>query len=497
MAGFFIHRHAEPCYNMSMNKGIRTRIAPSPTGVLHIGTARTALINWIFARQQKGTFILRIDDTDTERSTGEFEDDIRAGLELLGLKWDEEYRQSARTALYKKYLQKLFDDGHIFFCPHESQKDAQGIPHVCSERDTSCSTGILRFKNNETDPIIFSDLIRGEVSVDPKTLGDFSVARNLEHPLFILATTIDDAELEITHVIRGEDHLSNVPKQILIGRALNFTEPIWAHMPLILGKDRSKLSKRHGATALDEYIENGYLPSALVNFFALLGWHPKDDKEIFTANELLKEFELERMQKGGAIYDDEKLAWTNKQHISAMSSEVLVHLIAPFLIKEGLLTQEPKGMDDASKNHPVTSYKNSRGEYVSEKTLIEIISVEKSRISTLEELGVSASYFFIPPTSYDAKELLWKGKQEAAEARGKLEKVHALLTEISEDAYSCEALTEPIMELANTEGRGDTLWPLRVALSGQKASAGPIEILSILGKNESLNRITHAIALLQ
>jgi len=482
-----------------MNKGVRTRIAPSPTGVLHIGTARTALINWIFAHQQKGIFVLRIDDTDTQRSTGEFEDSIRSGLEQLGLTWDEEYRQSTRSAIYQKYLEQLFESGEIFYCPHASQEGEQGVPHVCSERNTKCSTGILRFRNNTKDPISFSDIIRGDVQVDPKTLGDFSVARSLTHPLFIFATTIDDEDLHITHVIRGEDHLSNVPKQILIQRALGFTEPIWAHMPLILGKDKSKLSKRHGATALDEYITRGYLPSGIINFLALLGWHPTDDKEIFTAEELFKEFSLERMQKGGAIYDIEKLTWINKQHIVNTPDEELVHLVAPLLVKNELLLQEFATTQDPPAYggmHPVVLYKNRNGDVVSEQTLIEIIRVEKSRIGTLGDLSIHASYFFQLP-DFDAELLLWKGKQEATDAHDKLRKVYSLVEKISDDEFNSSNLNEMIMELANTEGRGDTLWPLRVALSGQKASAGPIEILSILGKNEGLSRIAHAIELLK
>lgn len=468
-----------------LTQPIRTRIAPSPTGVLHVGTARTALINWLFTKQLGGKFILRIDDTDKERSTSAFEEDIRNGLFELGLKWDEEYRQSSRSTLYKKHLTTLLEKGVIFYCPHESGEGEFGVPHVCSERNSNSTKGILRFKNDTEELITFTDMIRGDVQVDPKTLGDFSVARSIEHPLFIFATTIDDADLQISHVIRGEDHISNVPKQILIQRALDMSEPIWAHLPLILGTDRSKLSKRHGATALTTYFTEGYLPDALINFLALLGWHPKNEQEIFSPDELVSAFELDRMQKGGAIYDKEKLNWINKQHLAKKDSVDLLPLITPRLIKAELLIEQSPDI-----------LQTQQGVMFSKEQLLRLIDIEKQRTTTLTDFTTTTGYFFLSP-EYPAELLLWKGKQEPAVARNKLEQVHSLLEGVSENEFTTEALTTIIMPLAEQEGRGDTLWPLRVALSGERASAGPMEIMEVIGKTESLSRITHAITLLQ
>ena len=297
-------------------KKLRVRIAPSPTGPLHIGTARTALFNYLFAKKHNNSFILRIEDTDLERSDSKYEKDIIDGLKWLGIEWDELYKQSKRTKTYEKYLKKLLDSGHAY------------------------EDEIIWFKNPKKK-VVFDDLIRGRVEFDSSLFDDFSIAKDLKTPLYNFAVVIDDYEMKISHVIRGEDHISNTPKQILIQEALGLPAPNYAHLPLILGPDKTKLSKRHGAVSIIDYKEQGYLPEALINFMALLGWSaqggPGNDRELFSVKELIKEFSLEKIQKGGAIFNIEKLDWFNGHYIRQLSLDKLTEMCTPYLIESGLI----------------------------------------------------------------------------------------------------------------------------------------------------------------
>lgn len=292
------------------------RMAPSPTGNLHIGTARTTLFNYLFAKKYGGKFILRIEDTDKERSTKEFEQDILNGLEWLGLSWDEFSRQSERTEIYKNYLKKMLDDGLVYISKEEAREEGQ-------------RNEVIRFKN-PNKKIKFQDLIRGEVEFDTTELKDFVVAKSMEEPLYHLAVVIDDYEMGVTHVIRGEDHISNTPRQILIQEAIGAPRPIYAHLPLILDSDRKKLSKReHGeAVWVDFYKNKGVLPGALLNYLALLGWNPGTDQEIFTLDKLVEAFDIDKAHRGGAIFDIKKLEWVNKEHIKLLSPEEKLKIIA-------------------------------------------------------------------------------------------------------------------------------------------------------------------------
>lgn len=292
---------------------IVVRIAPSPTGNLHIGTARTALFNFLFARQNNGTFIVRIEDTDKERSKKEYEDNILDGFKWLGISHDAFYRQSEREEIYKSYLKKLIEDGYAYISKEEVTEEGK-------------RSEVIRFKNPNTK-ISFFDLIRGEVVFDTTDLGDFVIARSETEPLYHLAVVIDDHEMGVTHVIRGEDHISNTPRQILILEAIGASRPIYGHIPLILGPDRSKMSKRHGATSIAQFRDRGYLPEAIVNYLALLGWNPGTEKEIFDIEELIKIFDVKKIQKGGAIFDEEKLKWVNKEHIKKVPLEQTLPII--------------------------------------------------------------------------------------------------------------------------------------------------------------------------
>lgn len=306
-----------------MTQKIITRFPPSPTGALHIGNVRTALFNYLFAKQHNGDFIVRVEDTDKVRSKKEYETSMLESLEWLGLHRNGElWRQSERTEIYKKYLHNLIDEGKAYIS-HETEGENKEV---------------VRFKN-PNELVVFNDLIRGEVKFDTTELGDFIIARNIEDPIYHLAVVIDDFETGVTHVIRGEDHISNTPRQILIQEAIGATRPTYAHLPLILASDRSKLSKRkHGETvSLDYYRKKGYLPQSIINYFALLGWNPGTDQEIFTLNELIKVFDISQIHKGGAIFDEKKLQWINKEHIKLLPEDERLKLVA----KEFDTTAEP------------------------------------------------------------------------------------------------------------------------------------------------------------
>lgn len=480
---------------------VRVRIAPSPTGPLHVGTAHTALFNYLFARHKGGTFILRFEDTDTERSAKKWEEDILRGLAWLGIDYDEgpnkkggygPYRQSERTEMYKVSLQKLLQEGLAFYCPHskeeltKEQKDQatrkEVQKHTCSFRDKQEKNGVMRFKN-EGGRIKFADIIRGEISFDAGLLGDFSIARNLQEPLYNFAVVIDDETMNITHVIRGEDHISNTPKHLLLQRALNFKEPIYAHLPLILGQDRSKLSKRHGATAVNEYAKAGYLPEALFNFLALLGWSPNRDMEIIDEETLVKQFELTDVQQSGAIFDAEKLNWMNGMYIRKVPLPALADLCLPYLMEAGFLDMKAKG----------TYFVKATEEEMQRTDLEKIIGLEQERMRKLSEINELAGFFFVDKLQYTQELLIWK-KMAKSKLKETMENLEKIVSNIKPSYFtSAEKLEKYIMPYAEKEGdRGVLLWPLRVALSGQKASAGPFDILAVLGKDRALKRIRDA-----
>ena len=480
----------------SQKEKVRTRMAPSPTGHFHIGRARTALFNFLFAKKYGGKFILRIEDTDMERSKSEYEKEIIENLKLLGTFWDEgPYRQSERLHIYAKYIKNFLDSGLAFYCFHskefldkeyEEQIATKKNPaHYCefrklptedAENRLRHEKGIIRFKTPPDLEIAFLDLIRGEIRFNSDTLGgDFSLAKALSPdsflPLYNLAAVIDDFLMNISHVIRGEDHISNTPKQILIQQALGFPSPKYAHLPLILGPDKSKLSGRHGAMSVDEYIDDGYLPEAIVNFLALLGWNPGTEKEVFTIKELIKEFDISKVQKGGAIFNIIKLDWLNGYYIRQMPVDELTKKIIPFLLRDNLIGS---GYDF---------------QYIK-----KVVSLEQPRLKKLSEIGERGSYFFRNP-DYQPELLVWRDmlfKDIAISLRISFD----ALSLVSESDFNRENLEKILVkesERAKNKDKGRLLWPLRVALTGLDKSPGPFEILEILGKRESLERVEKAI----
>ena len=494
---------------------IRTRIAPSPTGFFHIGGARTALFNYLFAKQNQGSFILRIEDTDLERSDIKFEEDIIESLKWLGIEWNEgpdiggdlgPYRQSQRLESYAKYLEKLLKEDKAYYCFcgeeeleaqreyaisigqswHYNGKCAQLSKEEVKKLISEGKSSIIRFRA-PAKKVEFNDLIRGKIEFDAALIGDFSLAKNLNTPLYNFAVVIDDFEMEISHVIRGEDHLSNTPKQILIQEALGFPRPEYAHLPLILGPDRTKMSKRQGTVAISEYKKAGYLSETLVNFMAFLGWNPGTEREIYSMPSLIKDFSLENVQKGGAVFNIKKLESLNGFYIRQKSVEKLTELCIPYLITAGFI----KSHEEVEKFH----LGKPHFEIIQTKEVIELSVLEKivalyqERLKKLSEISEFTDFFFKDKLEYDKILLKW-GQMTDKDIINSLDKLEKILDKIKEDDWKKEGLENQIMPEAEKMGdRGKLLWPLRVALTGKEASAGPFEVAEILGKEKTLKRI--------
>ncbi|KKU68035.1 MAG: Glutamate-tRNA ligase [Parcubacteria group bacterium GW2011_GWA2_47_16] len=454
---------------MERKQKVVTRFAPSPTGFMHMGSVRTALFAYLFARQNGGTFILRIEDTDKERSKKEFDDAILDAMKWLGLGYDGEvYRQSERGAIYRKHIEKLLEEGKAFVSKEESAAAESAKDGKVRRAE------VIRFKN-PNKVIKFKDLIRGDIEFDTTELGDFVIARSIDEPVFHLAVAVDDCEMGITHVIRGEDHISNTPRHILICEALGAPIPTFAHLPLVLAPDRTKLSKRkHGEiVSLEYYRKLGYLPEAILNFMALIGWNPGGNNEIFSLEELVKVFDLSKVQKGGAIFNIEKLNWFNKQYLQKLLPErVTIHLKS-FVPAEKLPMLE------------------------SNRKLAELVVERVSAFGELKTLFDAGEfdYFFSEPV-YDKSALLWKGKGDYEKVKTRLEGVKKILEGLSEKSFNKDNVKEAVWPYADKEGRGEVLWPLRVSLSGKEKSPDPFTLVAILGKEETLARLKMAINLL-
>lgn len=487
--------------------GPRVRFAPSPTGLFHLGNARTGLFNYLFASKAGGKFILRIEDTDRERSKKEYEDSIFEGLKSLGIEWDEgpdiggpfgPYRQSKRLEIYEKYLRKLLKEGKAYYCfcsPEEieAQKEemiARGVqpkyPGKCRDLSEDAvkaylaegQSAVIRIKI-PNKIIKFQDIIRGEVEFDLGLIGDIVIAKGFKDPLYNFAVVIDDYLMKITHVIRGEDHISNTPKQITIQEALDLPMPNYAHLPMILGPDRSKLSKRHGAMALTEYRKMGYLPEALVNFLAFLGWHPIGNQEILNLEELIDKFNLECVQKGGAIFNIKKLDWFNTQYFKKMSSDELMDRVVDYI-------QNFSSTPQIIKEYSIDYIK-------------KVIDIETPRMNKLSDLIDISDFFFKKKIEYSKELLKWKVMTDTELAKSLQDSLN-ILQKIKGSEFNRVNLQIKFYNFIDenpnyTGNKGKLLWPLRVALSGKKDSPGPFEIAEVLGKEGSMDRVKRAMSL--
>ena len=440
-----------------------TRIPPSPTGHLHIGTARTALFNYLFARKHGGRMVMRSEDTDRARSTRAFEEEIREGLAWLGITPDSFSRQSERSALYRTYLEKIIAADRAYVSKEESKNEPGTMVEV------------VRLRNPNAE-ITFHDEIRGDITFDTTELGDFVIARNLDDALYHFAVVVDDFESAVTHVIRGEDHISNTPRQILIQEAIGAHRPIYAHLPLILAPDRSKMSKRHGAVALCDYQEKGYVPAAIVNYLALLGWNPGTEQELFSMEELIEAFDLTKIQKSGAIFNIEKLNWFNREYLKLAPDTVFA---AP--LQKALRERYVGVAIDARSESRILALARDR-------------AVILSDIARDVEAG-EYDFAFVAPTP--TKELLaWKKDTDPKDAVPRLAHVSTLL-ENAQDSSDPEVIKALIWPYAEEVGKGEVLWPLRVALSGKEKSPDPFTLIATIGIPEAVARIKNACATLE
>ncbi len=459
---------------------VRCRFAPSPTGHLHIGGARTALFNWLFARHEGGEFILRIEDTDIGRSRDEYTEAILEGLSWLGLAWDgDPVYQSARKELYRNEAERMLSEGTAYYCsctPEEIERMrekalAEGrkpkYDGRCRERTEHPADRprVIRFKCPQEGSTEVDDIIQGKVTYDNSELDDLVLVRSDRTPTYNFSAVVDDHDLCITHVIRGNDHLNNTPRQILLYRALGYDVPAFAHHPLILGEDKSKLSKRHGATSLVAYRDMGYLPEAMMNFLARIGWS-HGDQELFTRDELVRLFSLEELGKSPGVWNQEKLLWLNGHYIRQRPAAELAEMVVPFY-KEKSLDPQP---DDK---------------------LMKVIELHKERVQTLAEFPETTAYYFEQDVEYDEKAKKKFLKSKNAEV---LEKVREKIEGLDPfDEQSLEAAFQELMDELDLK-LGKIAQPVRVAVTGGTASPGLFEVLSLAGKERALKRLDRAIA---
>ena len=460
------------------NEMIVTRFPPSPTGYLHVGNARTAIFNWLYARRMKGKFILRIEDTDTERSTQEAIDVIFESLEWLGMDWDEgPYYQTQRLDIYNSYLERLTDSGQAYYCTCSSQEieamrqkamATGGKPKydgTCRDKGLSKTPGaVIRFKAPFSGTTVVEDVVKGNIVFQNDELDDFILCRSDGIPTYNFAVVIDDISMQVNTVIRGDDHVMNTPKQILIYRALDCSLPVFGHVPMVLGTDKSRFSKRHGAVSVSDYRDMGYLPDAMLNYLVRLGWS-HGDQEFFTRQELIEVFDLEHIGRSAGIFDPEKLLSLNADHIRATPVENLVAPLKPFLNRHGTTVED-------------------------DNLLARVIETLHARSKTLSEMAESALFYFADDIQYEEKAAKKFLKPAVLEAMQLLLSQFETLESFSEE--NLETAFKTVMDKTGLK-LGKIAQPVRVALTGRSASPGIFEVAAIIGKNKVISRLQKAI----
>ena len=461
-------------------KNPRVRFAPSPTGYLHIGGARTALFNWLFAKQNKGQFLLRIEDTDLERSKTKYVDQITDALSWLGLNWDEDIvLQSNNKSRHEEMVGKMLDNGTAYRCflqkeeldnlrlASEQKKEVFRVPQTyrdLSEDEVQellnqgkSFTVRLKVPEGETE---FTDLVYGTIKIQNKDLDDFIIARSDGSPTYNFVVAIDDSDMNISHVVRGDDHLANTPKQILVYKALGFDVPIFAHLPMILGSDKKRLSKRHAATNVQEYKDKGFMSKAILNYLSLLGWNPDSDKEIFEIKELISEFKFDQVQKKSAVFDEKKLLWVSSQHLASMSVKDVMKEIA-------LLN-------------------NNWGKDFEKSFLIDVISLIKDRSKTTAEILEMSKIFLEENITIDQDLIAKSIDNNALEIISDFKS--ALETQEQWNREAIETIFDNLMT-QHEVGIGKVMKPVRIAVSGIPFGPGIFDLIVLLGKNKCLARI--------
>ena len=483
------------------NSQIRVRYAPSPTGSLHVGGVRTALFNWLFARKHNGTFVLRIEDTDLERSTEKSVEQLKRSLRWIGLDWDEgpeidgphgPYRQTERFDLYREAARKLLDSGAAYRDFATAEELAEFREQARAEKRQPIYTGgpyremdleevwerveagepyTVRFKTPREGQTVVQDLIRGPVTFENQNLEDFVIMKSSDTPTYNFAAAVDDAEMRISHVIRGDDHLSNTPRQILIYDSLGYSLPAFAHVPQVLGPDKKKLSKRHGAASVEDFAEQGYLPEALFNYLALLGAGYAADEEIFSPDELAERFRIDRVSGNPAVFDEKKLTSINAVYLRRQSPEELALIATPMLVESGAATPE-----ELQRDMP---------------RLTAIMALLRDRLNRTTEIPESVGYFYGGEIEYEGQEFEKQlGKEFVRENFPELvERLQAL------PEWTEEAIEEAVRGLAAEKEKGarHLIHPLRFAATGRTVSAGLFETLALLGRERTLLRLERAV----
>lgn len=462
---------------------VRVRFAPSPTGFLHIGGVRTALFNWLFARQQQGRFILRIEDTDQSRSTDESIQAIIEGMKWVGLDWDEgPFRQTERMDLYRGHAMKLLETGHAYWCVCKAEElearrkeaEAKGLSPRYDGRCRQLqivnppADAALRFKAPREGQIVVDDLIKGTITFDNSAADDLIILRSNGYPTYNFSVVVDDALMRITHVVRGDDHLTNTPRQIPIFEALGFAVPRFGHLPMILGSDKTRLSKRHGATSIMAYKEMGYLPDAMVNYLVRLGWS-HGDQELFTRQELIEKFSWDHVQTSAAVFNPDKLLWLNAEYIKTSPSQQVAQALVPLLDQAGL----KKDLES-----------------VSAEWLAQLVVLVKERAKTLVDMVEWVKPYFgqVAPFEEEA------AKKFLTSAMAPL--LQKLVTRFEAfSTFSKQTWEESFKKLVEEEGikMGALAQPVRVALTGRTASPGLFEVMEVLGRDRTLLRLRNGI----
>ena len=462
---------------------VRVRFAPSPTGFLHIGGVRTALFNWLFARQQEGVFILRIEDTDQSRSTDESIQAIIQGMQWVGLDWDEgPFRQTERMDLYRTQAMKLFETGHAYWCVCKAEElearrkeaEAKGLSPRYDGRCRNLritnppGDAALRFKAPQEGQIVVDDLIKGKITFDNSAADDLIILRSNGYPTYNFSVVVDDALMGITHVVRGDDHLTNTPRQIPIFEALGFAVPRFGHLPMILGSDKSRLSKRHGATSIMAYRDMGYLPDAMVNYLVRLGWS-HGDQELFSRQELIEKFSWDHVQKSAAVFNPDKLLWMNAEYIKTSPPHEVAKVLVPLL--------EQAGLKDELRT-------------VSNEWLAQLVVLVKERAKTLADMVDWVRPYFGQEATFEVD----AAKKFLTPITAPL--LQKLLTRFEAlPGFSKQVWEESFKKLVEEEGikMGALAQPVRVALTGRTASPGLFEVMEVLGRDRTLFRLRQGI----
>lgn len=484
-----------------MANKIKVRFAPSPTGPFHIGGARSALFNWLVARHAGGQFLVRIEDTDLNRSSRESEENIKESMRWLGLDWDEgidvggpngPYRQTERLAIYQKEIQRLISEGKAYYCyctqeELEAERKAQlaegktpvyggHCRHLTAEEkaryEAEGRKPVVRLRVPEGETIAFDDMVRGHVEFQSSGVGDFIIMKSDGIPVYNFAVVVDDALMGITHVIRAEEHLSNTPRQIAIYHALGYDVPEFGHISLILGADHKKMSKRHGATSVTAYKDMGYLPDAVVNYLALLGWAPKGEQEIFSREELIRSFSMDRVSSNDAVFDIEKLNWINFQYMKQLSPEALLDFVLPFLEKAGYVEE------------PLTDEKRA--------WLQQVVWYVRDRISYGAEAPEQVKMFFedVPPFTDPEVVSILKTDSSPVILKAFIEALEAL-PDFTEEAVT--ACFKAVMKSTGIKGRA-AFEPARIALTGVTKGPGMYEMIVLFGREKTLTLLRKALA---